>query len=195
MSSLKAFKLQFQPNAYLKSRQSSAKEKCRSDTSWKLFWSQVIVLVVTDELVWVTCSFTALWSCNIHLLHDPAVVLSVWNGLQLSVTIECLSLPHAFPVLSRPVSLPPSVWISTSTSLQADYKGFNVPFTSSMFQVVCACWQNQPWHTHTHANLATLAFIRAAAPVRLALGWAVWHWAHPLMAGCKQLPDQQERTT
>lgn len=37
MSSLKAFKLQFQPNAYLKSRQSSAKEKCRSDTSWKLF--------------------------------------------------------------------------------------------------------------------------------------------------------------
>lgn len=113
------------------------------------FGVKVIVLVVTDELVWVTCSFTALWSCNIHLLHDPAVVLSVWNGLQLSVTIECLSLPHAFPVLSRPVSLPPSVWISTSTSLQADYKGFNVPFTSSMFQVVCACWQNQPWHTHT----------------------------------------------
>lgn len=29
-----------QPNAYLKSRQSSAKEKCRSNTSWKLFWSQ-----------------------------------------------------------------------------------------------------------------------------------------------------------
>lgn len=202
MSSLKACKLQDLRPAYLKSRQ-------RTEFSYREMRIKHFLEVILESntshfagCYWwarlrvesLACAVSQHWSCNIHLLHDPAVVrcsVSVkWPSVKCddwaSFSPTLVSCP-----LSRPVSLPPSVWISTSASLQADYKGFNVPFTSSMFQVVCACLtESALTHTHTHANLATLAFIRAAAPVRLALGWAVWHWAHPLMADCKQ-PSQQ----
>ena len=47
------------------------------------------------------------------------------------------------------------------------------------------------WHTHTHTHtvMVTLAFIKPAVPVRLALPWvdgSVWRSACPLMADSKQ---------